>query len=108
MEINIMKLIQKSLLFASLLSAGAGVTTVVPMVANAVTVQAATQCSSTSRIKVKVAKAQLYNSKGKKLSRCLTKGKTCKPEEKTSIKGHEYYKVGKDEYVRTSEVSLEK
>ncbi|WCG36150.1 SLAP domain-containing protein [Companilactobacillus farciminis] len=103
-----MKLIQKSLLFASLLSAGASVTTIIPAVSNVAVVQAATKCSSSSKIKVKVAKAQLYNEKGKKLSRCLTKGKTCTPKEKTSIKGQKYYKVGKDEFVKASDVSLEK
>lgn len=102
-----MKLIQKSLLFATLLSAGASTTTIIPAVSNVAIVQAA-KCSSSSKITVKVAKAQLYNEKGKKLSRCLTKGTTCKPKEKISIKGHKYYKVGKGEFVKASQVTVKK
>lgn len=106
-----MKLIQKSLLFASLLGVGASVTSI-PTIANTgVTVEAATMKNKTTKIasktlKVKVSKAQLYNEKGKKLSTCLKKNKECKTTEKRVINGKTYYKVGtKNEYVKASDIS---
>lgn len=107
-----MKLIQKSLVFASLLAVGTGVTSIPEIASSVTTVQAASTKGelkkiSSTKIKVKVAKAQLYNEKGKKISKCLTKGKTCKTTEKNTVKGCKYYKVGKNEFVRASNVTVE-
>jgi len=104
-----MKLLQKSLLFVSLLTVGAGVASA-PVIANsAATVQAATMSGvkkiSSTKIKVKVSKAQVYDQKGKKTSKCLTKGTTCKTTEKNTVKKTAYYKVGKDQFVKASDVS---
>ncbi|WP_334332293.1 MULTISPECIES: SLAP domain-containing protein [unclassified Companilactobacillus] len=102
-----MKLIQKGLLFASIFTIGAGVS-VPTIINNPSVVQAATTKElkkiTTKKISVKVSKAQLYNQKGKKISRCLTKGTTCKTSEKNTVKGCTYYKVGKNEFVKSSNV----
>ncbi|KRN99096.1 SLAP domain-containing protein [Companilactobacillus kimchiensis] len=105
-----MKLIQKSLLFASLLAVGTGVTSIPTIIGSGVTVQAATTKGKLSKIKstkikIKVAKAQVYTETGKKTSKCVTKGKTCKTTEKNKLKGCTYYKVGKDEFVKSSDVT---
>ncbi|MFH5811158.1 SLAP domain-containing protein [Companilactobacillus sp. FL22-1] len=104
-----MKLIQKSLLLVSMLTVGAGAA--VPTVTATITADAATSSVkkiASTKIKVKEAKAQLYNEKGKKLSRCLTKGTTKKTSEKKNIKNCNYYKVGKNEFVKASNVTVEK
>jgi len=105
-----MKLIQKSLLFASLFTIGAGVASAPILTTGNVTVQAAAKKSGLKKIKsttikVKVAKAQVYNQKGKKTSRCLKKGTKCKTTEKNTVKNCTYYKVGKGEFVKASNVT---
>jgi len=106
-----MKLIQKSLLFASLLTVGTGLTSIPTIASSGITtVQATTTKGKLSKIKstkikVKVAKAQVYTEKGKKTSRCLTKGTKCKTTEKNKLKGCTYYKVGKDQFVKASNVT---
>jgi len=105
-----MKLIQKSLLFVSLLTVGAGAVSAPVIASSGIVVQAASTKNgvkkiSSTKIKVKVSKAQLYDKKGKKLSKCLTKGTTCKTTEKNTVKKCTYYKVGKDQFVKASNVS---
>lgn len=101
-----MKLIQKSLLFISLLTVGAAsISTVTTTPAQAAT--CSTKRLTSSKVKIKVSKAQLYDSKGKKLSRCLSKGTIKKVSEKRRYKDCNYYKVGKDEYVKASNVTME-
>lgn len=100
---NNMKLIQKGLLFVSLFTIGTGSISI-PAITSFQIVQAS-KIKST-KITVKVAKAQLYNEKGKKISKCLTKGTTKKTSEKKSIKNCTYYQIGKDQYVKSSNVSL--
>jgi len=144
-----MKLLQKSLLCASLLAIGSGITSIPAITMGNGTAQAATKTTTTKnltangfyylvskdrlvkasdvkiltkddqtdssmidtdtpndfRLEVTTPTAHLYNLKGKKLSKCVTKGTVCTIGSEDAFTHSTYYKTSKDKLVQLNDSS---
>jgi len=104
-----MKVIQKSLLIASLLAVGSSTTTISPIIANSVkasNINFGLTYIGQSVATVKTAKAQLYDQNGNRLSRGLNQGSSWKIDLQNTITSGVYYRVATNEFVKASDVSL--
>lgn len=103
---KIMNKISKGLLFASLLALGAGATTA----AGPLTTKAAVNTDygytaiGSSLVRVRDTGALIYNSNGESTGRSLPMGSTWRTDLSNTLSGGTYYGIGKDEYVKASDV----
>jgi len=104
-----MKVIQKSLLIASLLAVGSSVTTISPIITNSVkasNINYGFTDIGQAVATIKVAKAQLYDQNGNRLSRGLSQGSNWKVDLQNTITSGVYYRVATNEFVKASDVNL--
>ena len=103
-EVIIMKLLSKSLLFASLLVAGSGLSAI-PTTAKTDSYYGLTNLR-TSIVTVRNIGAEIYNVKGEPTGRYLPQGSQWKTNEENDLASGTYYGVGADEFVKAGVVSL--
>ena len=106
-----MKLLTKGLTLMSILAMGAGAVAV-PNIAKPTEVKAAdinyglTNVGS-SVVTIRDTAAQLYDQNGQPLGRYLPMGSAWKTETQNTLSSGSYYEVGRDEFVRASDVNYE-
>jgi len=99
-----MKKILKGLLFTSLLTLGAGTTALPTTTAKADYYGFNSIRSAT--VTIRAAGATLYNSNGVSLNRYLPSGSVWKTNLENTLNSGSYYGVGANEYVKSSDISL--
>jgi len=100
-----MKSMQKSLLIASLLTVGAGATTISTIINTTVKAEVNSTITNAT-ITITAPQAHLYNSNGEVLSRALNKGTSWHVDSQASTAIGNLYRVATNEYVKASDVYL--
>lgn len=100
-----MKLIQKSLLAASLLTIGAGLVSPITNV-NASNINYGLTNIGSGVITINVPKAIVYDQNGNPTTKALTQGSKWKVDLQNTLNSGSYYRVATNEFIKASDVSL--